>query len=252
MLMPRRLAEYVETPGTAVMLEEALLLVASCRPGETRHPATGLALLDRMAAAVSSADADGVCRAVFGEHGFRGDEVDYHDPRNSLLDEVLARRTGIPITLAVVVIAVARRVGVELRPIGAPGHFLVLDARTGSFLDPFRGGARVPDKSIERARAAAPGGFDPFAVVDGRAVLSRVLNNLQNSYVSRDRAALDWMLDLRLQMPHELHGDPLVLTALCERRGRFDDAARLLVDLAERTGDDALMHRSTRLAARLN
>src|SRR5262245_28586919 len=68
--------------------------------------------------------------AVLAEHlfeacGFRGNQEDYYDPRNSFLNEVLARRTGIPITLAVVLLETGRRLGLDLEGVGFPGHFLV-------------------------------------------------------------------------------------------------------------------------------
>src|SRR2546430_2404900 len=62
---------------------------------------------------------------LYEELGFRGNDKDYYDPRNSFLNEVLERRTGIPISLAVVVTEVARRAGVEAQGISFPGHFLV-------------------------------------------------------------------------------------------------------------------------------
>src|SRR6516162_3810308 len=62
---------------------------------------------------------------LFGELHFAGNEVNYEDPRNSFLNEVLDRRTGIPITLAMVYIEVARRAGVHVEGVNFPGHFLV-------------------------------------------------------------------------------------------------------------------------------
>ena len=71
---------------------------------------------------------------------FAGDGDDYHHPRNSLLHEVLARRVGMPITLSVVAIEVGRRLGVPIRGVGLPGHFVIRDKQSGTFADPF--GAR--------------------------------------------------------------------------------------------------------------
>src|SRR6059058_5909696 len=62
---------------------------------------------------------------LFEEQGFRGNATDYYDPRNSYLNEVLDRRTGIPITLSVVTISVAQRAGLEVVGVGLPGHFIV-------------------------------------------------------------------------------------------------------------------------------
>src|SRR5439155_640014 len=76
---------------------------------------------------------------LFGEEGFAG-ASEYYDPRNSYLNEVLARRCGIPITLALVYIAVARRAGIDARGISFPGHFLVRCAgREEGIVDAFHG-----------------------------------------------------------------------------------------------------------------
>ena len=78
-------------------------------------------------------------RFLFGEEGFAG-ASEYYDPRNSYLNEVLARRCGIPITLAIVYIAVARRAGLDARGISFPGHFLVRCAgRDEQLIDAFHG-----------------------------------------------------------------------------------------------------------------
>jgi len=78
-------------------------------------------------------------RFLFGEEGFAGAR-EYYDPRNSYLNEVLARRCGIPITLAIVYIAVARRAGLDARGISFPGHFLVRCAgRDEQLIDAFHG-----------------------------------------------------------------------------------------------------------------
>ncbi|HEY6464124.1 MAG TPA: transglutaminase-like domain-containing protein, partial [Polyangiaceae bacterium] len=93
-----------------------------------------LARLDDLAAPLEGRDlaslpleeqADAVTAHVFGTLGFRGNEQDYYDPKNSLLPDVLDRKLGIPITLALVYCAVARRLGVRARGVSFPGHFLV-------------------------------------------------------------------------------------------------------------------------------
>ena len=89
-------------------------------------------LLDTWAETAPSSDVEGLRVLVYDRLGFRGDVDDYHQPANSYLDEVLRRRQGMPITLAVVLLALGRRIGVELVPIGAPGHFLVKEPVSGS------------------------------------------------------------------------------------------------------------------------
>ncbi|MBI5517303.1 MAG: tetratricopeptide repeat protein [Deltaproteobacteria bacterium] len=141
------------------------------------------------------------------ELGFRGNETDYYDPRNSYLHEVLARRTGIPITLAVVLQALGRRAGLDVQGVGFPGHFLVrLGGPLGVLLDPFFG-ARLLDRealvTLAR-RALGPEGVlrpEHLEPVSTRALATRMLMNLKNLHERRQdhRAALvvcDRLVDL--------------------------------------------------------
>ena len=94
--------------------------------------------LDDLAMGCPTPTLDGVCEHLFGVVGFQGDTEDYKHPRNSLLDVVLDRRRGIPITLSVVVMEVGRRLGLDLAGVGMPGHFLVRDRDDDdAFVDPF-------------------------------------------------------------------------------------------------------------------
>src|SRR5262249_24160552 len=65
-----------------------------------------------------------LCRYLFHDMGFRGNIKDYYDARNSYLNEVLDRRTGLPIALATVTMAVGKRAGLEIAGVGLPGHFI--------------------------------------------------------------------------------------------------------------------------------
>ncbi len=110
-----------------------------------------LAILDRMASAIAARLPSGATgrefvaaanQYFFDELGFHGNEIDYNDPRNSCLDHVLDRRTGLPITLSVVYIEVARRLGQPVSGIGLPGHFIVeyKDGEFAAYIDPFHSG----------------------------------------------------------------------------------------------------------------
>jgi regulator of sirC expression with transglutaminase-like and TPR domain len=96
---------------------------------------------------------------LYDEMGFRGNREYYDDPRNSFLNEVLDRRTGIPISLAIVYLEVARRAGLQADGINFPGHFLLRVAtnvgrsRTGApflIVDPFHGGALLDHDDCEQ------------------------------------------------------------------------------------------------------
>jgi regulator of sirC expression with transglutaminase-like and TPR domain len=84
----------------------------------------------------------GLCRYLFHDLGFRGNSSDYYDARNSYFNEVLDRRTGIPITLSAVTMAVGRRAGLEVVGVGLPGHFVVKAVAAGRevLFDPFHEG----------------------------------------------------------------------------------------------------------------
>ncbi len=126
-----------------------------------------------------------------GELGFRGNELDYYDPRNSYLNEVLDRRLGIPISLAVVVMEVGRRLGLPLVGIGMPGHFLVRHG--GVVFDPFNRGAPVDTSDLDEAL------LEP---VGAKAILARMLGNLKHIYASQgDVTGLEWVLRLRTAIP---------------------------------------------------
>ena len=133
---------------------------------------------------------------LFGEIGFRGNREAYYDPRNSYLNEVLDRKLGIPITLSLVYMEVAGRLGLAVSGIGLPGHFIVETKRDGTslLLDPFNGGEVLTPEDCERLVQEAYGGSVPFsedqlAPVRKRQILTRMLNNLKRSYLSTDDPA---------------------------------------------------------------
>jgi regulator of sirC expression with transglutaminase-like and TPR domain len=128
-------------------------------------------------------------RVLFHECSFRGNTEDYENPLNSCLDAVLQRRQGLPITLSVIYLLVARRLGIDLQPIGLPGHFMVghLGASDPFFLDPFeRGRVRSPMELREylllRNVIAQPSQLEPVPVSE---VLCRVCRNLALHFESR-------------------------------------------------------------------
>ena len=133
-------------------------------------------------------------RQLFEVEGFSGNRDDYFDPRNSFLNDVIERRTGIPITLSVVYLEVGWRLGLPLVPVSFPGHFLV--SSTGArrvFIDPFDRGARVGTDDLVARLAPMAGGRDqarrflPRAIAPAsrREVAMRILRNLKQIYARR-------------------------------------------------------------------
>lgn len=144
---------------------------------------------------------------LFEELGFHGNESDYYDPRNSCLNEVLRRRTGIPITLSIVYTELARRLGRTIHGIGLPGHFIVRydDAQYATYIDPFHGGRLLTrGDCIQLARDAADSDVSSnpsaLAPVTRRQILVRMLHNLRAAYVRREEwAKCVRVLDLLLE-----------------------------------------------------
>jgi regulator of sirC expression with transglutaminase-like and TPR domain len=185
-------------------LASAALLIARVEYPEL-DAARYLALLDflgaeahrRVAAAVPLADTPedvdpalyakiaALNEFLFDEMGFVGNEADYEDPRNSFLNEVLDRRTGIPISLSVVYMEVARRADVEVEGINFPGHFLLrcraphapADGRD-LIIDPFHGGALLSRETLTRQA-----GGETLPRASKPQILFRMLTNLKRLYV---------------------------------------------------------------------
>jgi len=127
-------------------------------------------------------------RVLFHEYGFRGDVEQYGDPLNSFLDEVLSRRKGLPISLSIVYLLVAQRVGLTLEPVGLPGHFVVgcFLETTPFFIDSFEQGAfRTPMELFAALRQnhIIPKISD-LAPTPVREVLCRCCRNLSHHYAA--------------------------------------------------------------------
>lgn len=212
----RRFAEVIARP--VVPLAEAALAIAQ---EEYPEMAAGAYLrrFDDLAASVDARlparrDAGSALRALrvvlFEEGGFRGNAEDYYDPRNSFLNEVLDRRLGIPITLGVLYIEVASRVGLAVHGVGFPGHFLVKYAagQREIYVDPFRGGEFLTAADCAaRYQASAPGrSLDPghLEAMSTRKILRRMLHNLQRIYAERrDHVRALWVVDRLLLLEPE-------------------------------------------------
>src|SRR5439155_10429895 len=142
----------------------------------------------------------------------------YDDPRNSYIDQVLARRRGIPISLSVVLMEIGRRCGLPLEGVGMPGHFLVRDpAAPDLLIDAFDSGRRLDRSGCERLLQTVAGTRTELtqamlAATGRRAILARLLANLDRSFERRsDTKALSWVGALRLRIPDLPAGDRLQL-----------------------------------------
>ena len=220
-------------------LDRALALVAATgRPSV--DPAALVDRLDLLAGDRAGDDAAGVCRVLFVDGGFTGNRDDYYDPANSLLDRVLDRRTGIPITLSALAMEVARRRGVGLVGVGMPGHFLLREAADGdAFYDAFDGGRPLDVAGCRRRFQRLHGPATTFddaylAPAAPLYIVVRVLNNLRAAHLRRgDRAGLTHVLRLQAVLPGSGVGERRQLAGVLSAEGRFVEAARLYDELVD-------------------
>jgi regulator of sirC expression with transglutaminase-like and TPR domain len=143
-----------------------------------------------------SAAADVVTAAnevLFEEEGFRGNVAEYYDPRNSFLNDVLDRHVGIPISLSIVYMEVARRAGAVVDGVGLPGHFIVRvkGPEADSLVDPFHGGVILSVADCQERLDRVHGGrlrLDESMLrpCGQREILARMLRNLKAIYTRAD------------------------------------------------------------------
>jgi regulator of sirC expression with transglutaminase-like and TPR domain len=240
------LTELIAVPEAQIDLTRAALAIARLEYPELEFaPVEGqLALLAEAAAAqLASAETVGervarLSEYLYGQAGFRGNRSDYYDLRNSFLNDVVERRMGIPITLGLVYIDVAARLGLDVRGIGFPGHFLVKCVDSGEIVvDPFSGDVLSP-ADCERLFHSALGDktpFDPRALAESpkRQTLARVLGNLKQIHLARGEFAralscVDRILALRPDDPAELRDRGLLYAKLECFRAAADDLERFL------------------------
>jgi regulator of sirC expression with transglutaminase-like and TPR domain len=205
-------ARYVARPAEEIRLDEAALLLA-----RTEYPALDLpAQLARLDALAARAECDrdrpphaniaSLNRLLFDEENFTGNEAEYDDPRNSYLNDVLDRKTGIPITLSLIYQEVSRRCGLPVVGVGFPGHFLVkyLTVSGEILLDPYHRGAVVSLQDCKeklKAQFGEEAELRPSHLLESstKQILGRMLNNLKGSYFRRkDYAKVLTMIELAL------------------------------------------------------
>ena len=235
----------IEYPGLDVAREVVRLDELAARSGAAALPSPR-ARLDRLR------------RFLVEEEGFRGNTENYYDPLNSCLNQVLTRKLGIPITLSVLTMETARRVGVTIHGIGLPGHFM-MRADLGDeavLMDPFDAGAPVSPERASEIVIRLEGrrvelSEEHFARVTTREILTRMLMNLQGIYVRGEAwdkalAVLDRLLlvDAEGTQAHQRHRGAILV-----KLGRLAEAASTFERYLGRypeTGDAADVKRQLR------
>lgn len=195
-----RFANLVDRPDADIDLARAALHVAMLEYPDMDVDLE-ISALRRLAGALSDRMPEGgdplysvntLSEYLFDELGFRGDEDNYYDPRNSHLNQVLERRVGIPITLSLVYMEVGRLLNTPLLGIGMPGRFLVRHAEVDDlFVDPFHGGILLSGAECRGiVEDYMPEGFEwhpaLLAPVSNRDILARMVRNLKAIYMDGD------------------------------------------------------------------
>ncbi|HEX6801034.1 MAG TPA: transglutaminase-like domain-containing protein [Candidatus Binatia bacterium] len=187
---------------------------------------------------------------LFARHGFRGNRDDYYDPKNSFLNEVIERKTGIPITLSVLYMEVAGRVGLTVDGIGFPGHFMVKAEADGNeiVIDPFNSGDIKTEEDLTAMVQQMYGGKLGFrreflAPVSKKQILTRVLTNLKVIYAKADDmvktlGTLDRLLILDPASTDDIRDRGVIYTRL-ECYGQAKDDFERYLELAPDADDAA-------------
>jgi regulator of sirC expression with transglutaminase-like and TPR domain len=162
---------------------------------------------------------------MFDILGFQGDDDDYYNPRNNFLNVVVDKRSGIPITLSIIYIEIARAIGLELHPVGFPGHFLVKHSEE-IILDPFNRGSLLDIEDLQDILDATYGEgveFEPEYLndVEPEKILIRILRNLKGSYTesfSYEKAmhCINMALGLEPDSPEDIRDKGIVQTRLLQ------------------------------------
>ena len=195
----RRLTAHLASPTPLPLLEAVLEIAAE--EHETMDVLAQIARIETMGAAAKErvspltnpfARLDALRAFLFDEIGFKGNVDHYDDPRNSYLDDVLERKLGIPLTLSIVTIEVARRAGLAAEGVGLPGHFVVRvnDGGRELLIDPFHGGQVITiedckDLVVRTTGRASLFRKDSLDAATPRAMLTRLLLNLKRIHLAQ-------------------------------------------------------------------
>jgi regulator of sirC expression with transglutaminase-like and TPR domain len=194
-------------------------------------------------------------RYLFEDLGFAGNHTQYDDPRNSYLNQVLDRKLGIPISLAVIQIELTRRLGLPLDGISFPGHFLVrLPVDDGILvMDPFNKGRPVSAEELKERASPHLGGQPPddhqlleiLAPATHRMILARMLRNLKGLYMEsadweRVARSADRLLKLSPDTAEALRDRGLAYRELGHAKGAREDLSRYLLLQPDAEDEEAI------------
>jgi regulator of sirC expression with transglutaminase-like and TPR domain len=182
---------------------------------------------------------------LFEQEKFRGNRENYYDPDNSFLNRVLDRKTGIPITLSLIYIEVAGRLGLDVRGIGLPGHFItaLYHASGEIFIDPFnQGEIRSVDECLEMVRTYMGNAVAPelhwLQPIGRKELLARMLRNLKLIYARQDNdvmlfKTIHWILTLQPEAPSELSARAMLYEAMGNPNRAVKDWERYIANIGD-------------------
>ena len=243
--MSERLRQIVSGPDEDISLAEAALLIAGHGYPDL-NVAAYLSRIEELAYMLRlRIDEDdsiperisALNQFLFGELGFAAASDDYYDPRNSFLNEVLERRTGIPITLSVIYMELGRKVGLPLQGVSFPGHFLVKCAvpEGAVVLDPYSGGISLGLPDLQKRLREVQGGEVSRAIVaellvsaSNKEIIVRLLRNLKAIYLREhklDKALpiMNWIIATLPEQTAELRDRGMIYQELeCPRAALTD------------------------------
>ncbi len=204
---------------------------------------------------------------LYEDCAFEGNRDDYYDPRNSFLNDVIARRTGIPITLSVLYMEIAKRLQAPIYGVGLPVHFMVKyhDARRRIYIDPFHEG-RVLNRQGCRNLVKRLSGRQieltdlHFAAVENRTIVLRMCNNLRDIFLNARQlqpglAVIETMLALAPDSPDEIRQTAWLNHELGRRAKALEAIehyAQLCPDLEDADNLDEWTNNIRRVQAQLN
>lgn len=245
-----RFREVVNRPDDEIDLAEAALLIAKEHNAEldvgrylSRIEALATELSTRVAQEASETDRIlALNRFLFEEQRFAPNVENFYDPRNSFLNEVLERRLGIPISLSILYIEVGRRIGLTLKGVSFPGHFLVkCKVKEGTVvLDPYCGGLSLSLHDLQQRLREVRGGEVSRAIVAGmlvaankKEILGRMLRNLKAIYLDSDEhdralSVMEWIITLSPADANEVRDRGLLYRNLEGFRAALEDLERYL------------------------
>ncbi|MGI8906044.1 MAG: SirB1 family protein [Candidatus Sumerlaeaceae bacterium] len=265
-------ARVAGLPEAELDIGYAALLIAACEYPELDIKAY-MRRLDMLSAGVAERMPSGadpleqvtiINEFLFRQRHFRGNAENYYDPRNSYLNEVIDRRLGIPITMSILYIEIAKRLRLPIRGVGLPGHFVVrYDApRIDLFVDPFNGGRLLTSDDCHELVLRSLGGHHAVSFghfiqpIGNRSILIRVLTNLKVIYFHQSDAervvrALNQIIQLNPQSTDEYKERGLLHLAAHRYRAALVDLTTYLERCPDAPDADLVHHRVDMICATL-